>query len=157
MLNDRSDIAQQLSKLVQNIYDENLTVEDRKYINPNSTFVEFIEIPKEESLPEDKNLVFVRVSIIGTIASYDAAKSQAAKQHKSLEKVSRQFIDSVKGAKLRFSNGDVATFKTNPNLVNEDTVNSKYIELEYWNGWAECIGDKLPDIAILGLDMRIAA
>jgi len=155
MRKDMGDIESQIHDLVQSLYDDSLTVEDRKYIDPKATFVEFIEIPEEERLPEDKNLVLVRVNIIGTVASYRASVVRAGKQHDALAKMSKKFVDVMKGSELKFNNGDKATFKFDPNLVKEEKVEADYCNLEYWNGWAECNGDKLPDMSIIGLQMRI--
>lgn len=155
MRKDLGDIEHQIHNFVKVIYDDDLTTEDKKYIDLKSTFVEFIEIPEEESLPEDKNLVLVRVNIIGTVASYRSSSVRAWKQHDALEKMSKKFVAVMKGSELKFSNGDKATFKFDPNLVHEEKVEADYCNLEYWNGWAECNGDKLPDMSIIGLQMRI--
>lgn len=85
MRKDLGDIESQIHNIVKVIYDDDLTTEDKKYIDPKATFVEFIEIPEEERLPEDKNLVLVRVNIIGTVASYQASSVRAVTMH-SLEK-----------------------------------------------------------------------
>lgn len=77
------------------------------------------------------------------------------KQHDALAKMSKKFVEVMKGSELKFSNGDKATFKFDPNLVKEEKVEADYCNLEYWNGWAECNGDKLPDMSIIGLQMRI--
>jgi len=103
MRKDMGDIESQIHDLVQSLYDDSLTVEDRKYIDPKATFVEFIEIPEEERLPEDKNLVLVRVNIIGTVASYRASVVRAGKQHDALAKMSKKFVDVMKGSELKFN------------------------------------------------------
>lgn len=155
MRKDIGDIESHIHDFVKVIYDDDLTAEDKKYIYPKATFVEFIEIPEEERLPEDKNLVLVRVNIFGTVASYRASAVRAGKQHDALEKMSKKFVEVMKGSELKFSNGDKATFKFDPNLVDEEKVEADYRNLEYWNGWAECNGDKLSDMSIIGLQMRI--